>query len=208
MTKVALLAGGDYSPPKGDFDVYIGIDRGALRLLENGFALDWAVGDFDSISSDELAKLKSSGAIIHRSPAEKDDTDTELALKLLFKAYPLAQATIFGAFGGRIDHFLSNVFLPSDPELQPFMSQIHLANETNVISYFPAGEHTFRAHPEMDYLAFMTDEETELTILGAKYELTAANYFKKKIYASNEAVGKPISLTVPSGYVIVIESKD
>lgn len=208
MTKVALLAGGDYSPPMGDFDFYIGIDRGALRLLENGFALDWAVGDFDSISEEEMAKIMSSGARIHQSPSEKDDTDTELALKLLFKTYPLAQATVFGAFGGRVDHFLSNVFLPSDPDLQPYMRQLHLANETNFISYFPAGEHTFEAHPEMAYLAFMTDEEAELTILGAKYELTVANYFKKKIYSSNEAIGKPITLSVSSGYVVVVESKD
>ncbi|MEQ9763457.1 thiamine diphosphokinase [Streptococcus sp. ZJ151] len=208
MTRVALLAGGDYSPPRGDFDLYIGIDRGALRLLENGFALDWAVGDFDSISEEEMAKIVSSGARIYRSPAEKNDTDTELALKLLFKTYPLAQATLFGAFGGRVDHFLSNIFLPSDPDLQPYMRQIHLANDTNFISYFPRGEHTVESHPEMTYLAFMTDEETELRILGAKYELTAANFFKKKIYSSNEAIGKPITLTVPSGYVVVIESED
>ncbi|MGV3007364.1 hypothetical protein [Streptococcus pluranimalium] len=66
MTKVSLLAGGDYSPPQGDFDVNIGVERGALTLLENGFARDWAVGYFDYNSSDELAKLKWSGAIIHQ----------------------------------------------------------------------------------------------------------------------------------------------
>ena len=31
------------------------------------------------------------------APAEKDDTDTELALKIIFQLYPEAEVTIFGA---------------------------------------------------------------------------------------------------------------
>ncbi|MFU2164270.1 thiamine diphosphokinase [Streptococcus pluranimalium] len=208
MIRAALMAGGDYSPPRGDFDIYIGIDRGALKLLEEGWQLDWAVGDFDSISDAEFETIKHSGATLYSSSAEKDDTDTELALKHLFAQYPQAEATLFGVFGGRMDHLLSNVFLPSDPELAPFMSQIHLADETNYISYLPQGKHTFQAQSEMTYLAFMTDDEAVLTILGAKYDLTAANYFKKKIYSSNESIGQPITVVIPSGYVVVIESKD
>lgn len=208
MIKTALLAGGDYTPPEGDFDLYIGIDRGALMLLEQGYPLDWAIGDFDSISDKELSNIQASGAVIYQSPAEKNDTDTELALKQLFHHYPSAQATLFGGFGGRLDHFLSNIFLPSDPEIAPYMKQITLVNNRNVVTYLPQGHQVFDANPKMAYLSFMTDQDAELTILGAKYELTAANFFQKKIYSSNEAIGKPIEVVVPKGYVVVIESND
>lgn len=208
MIRVALLAGGNYTPLGKDFDLYVGIDRGALTLLEQGYSLDWAVGDFDSVSDSEMSQIVLSGAKIYQSPAEKNDTDTELALKLVFRHYPKARVTVFGAFGGRLDHFLANIFLPSDSQIAPYMRQICLVDNRNMVSYLPQGNHVFDAHPQMTYLAFMTDQDTTLTILGAKYDLTAANFFQKKIYSSNEAIGKPISVTVPKGYVVVIESKD
>ena len=166
------------------------------------------MGDFDSVSDSEMSQIALSGAKIYQSPAEKNDTDTELALKLVFRHYPKARVTVFGAFGGRLDHFLANIFLPSDSQIAPYMRQICLVDNCNIVSYLPQGNHVFDAHPQMTYLAFMTDQDTTLTILGAKYDLTAANFFQKKIYSSNEAIGKPISVTVPKGYVVVIESKD
>ena len=132
-------------------------------MLELGLPIDLAVGDFDSVSRSELEMIQSATKDCMIAPAEKDDTDTELALKITFQLYPEAEVTIFGAFGGRIDHMLSNIFLVSDPEL---------------------------------------------TILGAKYELTSMNYFQKKIYSSNEFVDGPIQVIVPNGYVIVIQTKD
>lgn len=208
MVKVALLAGGDYSPPIGDFDLYVGIDRGAIRLLEKGFPLDWAVGDFDSISDDERNRVASSGAKVYSSSSEKNDTDTELALKHVFAEMPTAQTTVFGVFGGRVDHLLSNIFLPSDPELAPFMEQIHLVDETNHVSYLPKGQHILRLQTGMSYFSLMTSDNADLTIQGAKYDLTSANFFKKKIYSSNETLGQPITITAPSGYVVLVETKD
>ncbi|MFR4698498.1 MAG: thiamine diphosphokinase, partial [Streptococcus salivarius] len=142
------------------------------------------------------------------APAEKDDTDTELALKIVFQLYPEAEVTIFGAFGGRIDHMLSNIFLVSDPELAPFMRRICLRDKQNKITYYPEGSHKVLPEPGMTYVSFLHEGDGELTILGAKYELTSMNYFQKKIYSSNEFVDGPIQVIVPNGYVIVIQTKD
>ena len=111
----------------------------AYVLLELGLPLDLAVGDFDSVSRSELEMIQSAAKDCMIAPAEKDDTDTELALKAIFSKYPQAQVTIFGAFGGRIDHMMSNLFLPSDPELAPFMRQITLRDEQNTVQFYPAG---------------------------------------------------------------------
>lgn len=120
MPKIALFVGGELEWFATDFDYFVGVDRACLRLLELGLPLDLAAWDFDSVSRSELEMIQSAAKIVWLLQLKKDDTDTELALKIIFQLYPEAEVTIFGAFGGRIDHMLSNIFLVSDPELAPF----------------------------------------------------------------------------------------
>lgn len=182
MTKVAVFAGGQLSDFSTGFDVFVGVDRGSLFLLENKLPLDIAVGDFDSVSQDELQEIQHKAGVFIQANPEKDDTDTELALKTVFGQYPKAQVTIFGAFGGRIDHMMSNLFLPGDPDLAPFMRQITLRDKQNSIQFYPAGTCQVLPEAEMTYVSFMADGDADLTIEGAKYNLNAKNFFKKKIY--------------------------
>lgn len=206
--KIALLAGGCRVEIPQDFDAYVGIDRACLWLLEQGLPLDLAIGDFDSVTNRELQQIGQQASQLIQAPSQKNDTDTELTLKTVLDLYPQAQLTIFGAFGGRLDHALSNVFLPSDPEIAPFMKQISLVDEQNVIDYLPAGRHQISAIPGMTYVSFMTEGATNLTIKGAKYELTSGNYFQKKIYSSNEFSNQAIEVSLDQGYLVVIQSKD
>jgi len=206
--KIALIAGGEISPINKHYDYYVGIDRGCLFLLENQLALDLAIGDFDSVSALEFAKIRQNAQQLIIAPAEKDDTDTELALKTVFAQFPTAFVTIYGAFGGRLDHLFSNVFLPSEPVLAPFMQQIELVDTQNVIHYVPAGTHKIQPIDGMKYISFMADGDANLTISGAKYELNSQNFFKKKMYSSNEFVGNSIELSFNSGYVVIIQTKD
>ncbi|ACG61639.1 thiamine pyrophosphokinase [Streptococcus equi subsp. zooepidemicus MGCS10565] len=208
MVKVALFAGGDLSYFTCDFDYFVGIDRGSLFLLENGLPLNMAVGDFDSIPQVAFEVVKEQAELLVQASPEKNDTDTELALKEVFTRFPEAEVTIFGAFGGRLDHLLSNVFLPADPELAPFMAQICLRDQQNAISYRSSGWQTIRQDKDMTYVAFMADGDVDLTITGAKFDLTTSNFFKKKVYASNEFIDQPIKVHVPKGYLIIIQSKD
>ncbi|PVX42762.1 thiamine pyrophosphokinase [Pasteurella langaaensis DSM 22999] len=208
MTNIAFIAGGEFSPLQNHYDFYVGIDRGCLFLLNNGLPLDFAIGDFDSISAADLAKIQQATKHFIQAPTAKNDTDTELALKTIFAQYPQAKATIYGGFGGRLDHLLANVFLPSDPELAPFMQQISLIDGQNVVSYAPSGLHRVKRIDNMKYVSFMTDGNADLTILNAKYDLTPSNFFKKKIYSSNEFIGDFIDVSVDSGYVVIIQTKD
>ena len=208
MAKVALFAGGDLSYISRDFDYFVGIDRGSLFLLENGLPLNMAVGDFDSVSQETFTDIKEKAELLIIAHPEKDDTDTELALKEVFARFPEAEVTIFGAFGGRMDHLLSNIFLPSDPDIAPFMSQIALRDQQNMLTYRPEGRHLINQEEGMTYVAFMAEGEADLTIAGAKFELTQDHFFKKKIYSSNAFIHQPITVSLPSGYLIIIQSKD
>lgn len=208
MIKIALFAGGTIDNFQMDFDLFIGVDRGSLLLIEQGICPDLAVGDFDSVSEKGLALICSQSKEVLQAQPEKDDTDLELAVKAVFARYPQAQVTIFGAFGGRLDHTLANIFLPSNPEITPYMQQIRLCNAQNELRYCPQGRHEVKPVAGMNYLAFMPVDDSRLTIEGAKYPLNESNYFFKKVYASNEFIDKPVFLECQSGYVIVIYSKD
>ena len=208
MIKIALFAGGTIDSFQMDFDLFIGVDRGSLFLIEQGICPDLAVGDFDSVSEKELALICSQSKEVLQAQPEKNDTDLELAVKTAFVRYPQAQVTIFGAFGWRLDHTLANIFLPSNPEITPYMQQIRLCNAQNELRYCPQGRHEIKPVAGMNYLAFMPVDDGRLTIEGAKYPLNESNYFFKKVYASNEFIDEPVFLECQSDYVIVIYSKD
>ena len=208
MTRIALYAGGDLDVLETDFDVFVGVDAGSLFLLQHQLPLDMVIGDFDSVSPADFQQIEQAAKELIQAPAEKDDTDLELALKTVFERYPQAQARVFGALGGRIDHLLSNLFLASEPNLAPFMGQMELAGEDNRILFRPAGQHRLSPIEGMTYISFMPSDGSHLTIENAKYPLREENFFFKKCYSSNEFLDGDIQIALDTGYVVIIYSKD
>ena len=208
MVKIVVVAGGDSSLLPKNQDIYLGVDGGCLKLLEQGLPIDIAVGDFDSVSEVDLRKIQAQAKQVVQSVPEKNDTDLELALKTVFEDYPDAAVTVYGAFGGRLDHFLSNIFLPTDPDLAPYMEQIQLVDGQNRLIYRPAGCHEIQPDPAMSYVGFMPVGQGDLEITGAKYPLHQENYFLKAMYGSNEFLDQPIQLSLDRGYLVIVYSKD
>ncbi|HGK7344902.1 TPA: thiamine diphosphokinase [Streptococcus suis] len=208
MIKIAVIAGGSFDCLPEPADLYVGVDAGSLRLLEASLPLDRAIGDFDSVTPEELGRIKDLAERFLQAPAEKDDTDLELALKEVFKAYPQAQVRIYGALGGRMDHMMSNLFLPAEPDLAAYMEQIELVDRQNVVRFRPAGQHRLSPIAGMKYISFMPSDQSRLTIRHAKYPLDASNYFFKKCYTSNEFIDRDIDIQLDQGYVVLIYSKD
>lgn len=208
MANIAILAGGDSALLPRDHDVYVGVDGGCLKLLGQGLPLDMAVGDFDSVSETDLNNIKAQAKQVVQSVPEKNDTDLELALKAVFEEGPTARVSVYGAFGGRLDHFLSNIFLPTDPDLAPYMEQIQLVDGQNRLLYRPAGCHEILPDPAMSYVGFMPVGGGHLEITGAKYPLHPENYFLKAMYGSNEFLDKPIQVSLDRGYLVIVYSKD
>lgn len=208
MIKIAVIAGGSFDCLPEPADLYVGVDAGSLRLLDHFLPLDWAIGDFDSVTPEELGRIKDLAERFLQAPAEKDDTDLELALKEVFKAYPQAQVRIYGALGGRMDHMMSNLFLAAEPDLAAFMEQIELVDCQNVVRFRPTGQHRLLPIAGMKYISFMPSDQSRLTIRHAKYPLDASNYFLKKCYSSNEFIDRDIDIQLDQGYVVLIYSKD
>jgi thiamine pyrophosphokinase len=97
-------------------DLVIAADGGGNALYTIRFVPHLVVGDLDSLNVAIESWFAAAGAEIRRYPAEKDETDLELAL-LLAVERGATRIDILGAFGGRWDQSLSNVALLALPEL-------------------------------------------------------------------------------------------
>lgn len=95
------------------YDFVIGVDFGNINLINAGILPDLAVGDFDSVNADELKLIKTKAKELIILPAEKDDTDLEVALDVALKRFNQGKIIIAGALGGRMDHMLTNLFFAS-----------------------------------------------------------------------------------------------
>ena len=96
----------------------VAADGGARHAAALDLAIDRWVGDGDSLGEDALAELVAAGVPIDRSPFDKDESDTELAVRAALARRPDA-ITILGALGGpRLDHALANLALLELPELR------------------------------------------------------------------------------------------
>ena len=113
--KVLILTNGEY----GDYsfcdvsklyDYVICADRGMNHARHLGIQPHLIVGDFDSGSEEDLAYFEAQGIEILRFKAEKDETDTEIAIQ---KAISVGakEVDIYGGLGSRLDHSLANVHL-------------------------------------------------------------------------------------------------
>lgn len=211
--KTLMAAGG---PPatwpilSEEYQCYVGVDRGALYLLEAGLPLSMAVGDFDSLSAEEGERVFAAADCVHQSPAEKDDTDTQLALATIFAADPEAEVTIVGATGGRLDHLLANLWLGLEPRFQPFLRQFQLVDQQNHLSYYLPGSYEVEPVAGMKYLAFCClTPVAELTLQQVKYELKRQPVPQATSYASNEFLpGETAKFSFSDGVVAVIQSRD
>ena len=99
-----------------DLDVVIAADAGALLAAPLGLSLDLIVGDGDSLGEAALAAFIEQGVAVERSPIDKDSSDTELAL-VAAAVRGATDLVVVGAFGGRLDHALANIWVLAHPRL-------------------------------------------------------------------------------------------
>ena len=116
--KIIIISGGRFGDPiffkkkvaEIGASLIIVCDGGVRHLRKLGMKPDVIIGDMDSIEPTQLANYSAQGVKVIKYQANKDFTDTELALDYALDLKPTA-IYIWGALGGRLDHTLANVFL-------------------------------------------------------------------------------------------------
>ncbi|TPR13980.1 thiamine diphosphokinase [Apilactobacillus timberlakei] len=214
MKIVNLLVGGPTDLWPNDLklgkikDNWIGVDRGSFRLIEMGINPIVSIGDYDSMNDEELSIVKSHVNDLRTFDPIKDDTDTQLALKIANKELNADIINIYGATGGRLDHFLSNFLMMTEPRYKKIVSKIRIIDNQNTISYFLPGSHTIKKELDKKYLAYLPLNEMNLTLNDVKYTLDNYHVARPISFASNEFIGTKANFSFDKGILSVIQSKD
>jgi thiamine pyrophosphokinase len=117
----------------------IAADGGARLAARLGLQPEIVIGDLDSLDPQERQALVEAGVRLQASPADKDETDLELALRLAV-AGGAEQVAVLGALGGRLDMTLANVLLLADDRLAGVEVQLWHGEQTAWIIRPPGGE--------------------------------------------------------------------
>ncbi len=99
-----------------DDDFIIAADGGTRHALNLGLLPSVVIGDLDSLDSVNRCTLEEQGVDFRQFPADKDETDLELAL-LYAREHGYEEILLIGALGGRLDQTLGNLSLLTDPAL-------------------------------------------------------------------------------------------
>lgn len=187
---------------------WIGVDRGNLWLIEKGKTPIIAIGDFDSMSSDEQKIVSSHVSDIRTFDPHKDYTDTQLALTIADQELNADIINIYGATGGRIDHFISNFLMATEPKYKSIVHKIRIIDKQNTITYYTPGDGKVVKEDNKHYLAFIPLNQMNLSIYDAEYTLD--NHFVPRsfAYSSNQFVTNECNFWFDEGILCVIQSKD
>ncbi len=181
---------------------YIGADRGALILAKQKIHMIAAIGDFDSVSEEQLSQIEACTDQMVRLNPIKDDSDSEAAVRMAVeKGYE--NIILLGALGGRTDHEIVNLKLAAE-----FPNRLILRNHQNMVEARSVGIYEIEQN-EFPYFSIFTADEAEISLSGFKYPLSHRLMKKTDLYGlSNEILKDKGILTVHSGIVITIRSKD
>jgi thiamine pyrophosphokinase len=91
-----------------EHDLIIAVDGGGTLCAEAGVVPDALIGDLDSIADRDRKLLQDGGSEVLTFPADKDQTDLELAIAHA-RALGATSLTVTAASGLRLDHTLGSL---------------------------------------------------------------------------------------------------
>lgn len=210
---VVITAGGpaDELPDLSLYEgaLHIGVDAGVMTLLERGIEPAEAVGDFDSVTDSEYEKIRLAFPELERSPSEKDESDTEIALKKAMDYNP-ETVIVAGVTGGRLDHYLAALQIVFAYQKNYPLVDFRVLNKQNRIRFMKPGTYQMKAENDFTYISFypFSEEVSGFTIEGFKYPVKDEQIsFGSTRFTSNELAGDG-TVSFTKGDLIVIESSD
>lgn len=208
-----VLAGGEipdrrYESGLADADFVVAADMG-IRIARNfGLSVDALVGDFDSASVGERAWANDEGVTEVAFPADKDQTDLDLALSHVEASAPVSvdRIVVVGVTGGRLDHELGNWATCGRPR----RLAVDVWTDRGVASFLH-GE--FRnaitmtgAAGRILSLIPMFGPASGVTAVGVRWPLKGETLYPDGSRGlSNEFVGGAASVSVESGTLLVVQ---
>ena len=199
------MTGGECGPIQGldGAEYMIACDRGLRYALDSELVPDIVIGDFDSLEDQEaLDQFRN----VVRYPKEKDDTDTMLAIKHAI-SLGFSNIQIFGAFGGRMDHFIANIQAAAYAAAHGALCRMTGRDEEAWV--FSGRTVSIPKKSGWSFSLFaLTDICSGVTLTDMKYpaeNVTVTNTFP--IGISNEYLADTTDVSVKEGILLVMQSR-
>lgn len=203
---IVVIAGGAPIDPAhasavGEATRVVAADSGVAAARVLGWAVDVAVGDFDSLDPATVEHIDAIAGDVRRFPADKDATDFELALEVAAESAP-ARVLVVGIEGGRPDHALANLLVASSARFAALDIELVLEGgrawvvRDDLVGSCPGGSTVSLVAVHGPALVSLSGVRWPLDreVLGAGSTRGV----------SNECAGGPLTLTVHDGTVLCI----
>ncbi len=214
--KFLIVSGGSLSKEfvtkvvgQGKYDRILAADSGMNALYAAAVTPDIIIGDFDSADEKILAFFQQNKAIDFCTlNPEKDDTDTEFAIRESIRR-GADSITIIGGTGTRLDHVLGNIsLLGIGFEEQISMELLDEHNRIRMIQKPLTLEKDAQYGKYVSLIPYGGDVQG-ITLRGFKYPLsdyTMGGF--NSLGISNEIVDEKAVIELTRGSLLVIESHD
>ena len=188
-----------------DSRLLIAADGGLRLAFQVGLTPDIVIGDMDSATPELLSRAIAHGAAIKQFPAQKNETDLELAL---IEAVHQGCDTIrvIGFLGDRIDQTLGNIYLLSLPILRD--RDVKLVNHSQTSWLAWPGETVITGNPG-DTLSLipLSGDVGNITTQGLEYTLNHETLaFGPARGMSNVLTDTEVRFTFKSGLLLVVRT--
>ncbi len=208
MQRAIIFSNGEYRSTAGVIsrlfpgDFLICADGALAWMQELGLQPDLLVGDMDSVSSILVEQAVALGVEVLRVPAEKDFTDTEMALREAIKR-GYNDVIVFGAWGDRIDHSLGNLLL-----FPPFVesgTRVALSDGKSDAYYVKDVLELHGCRGKTVSLLPLTPSVQRVSIDGFHYPLREATLcWGQTLGVSNLATSDKVSVSLARGMLLVV----
>jgi thiamine pyrophosphokinase len=210
--KAIVVAGGDAAPEDAaqlaGAEILIAADSGAEWLASHGATPDLVIGDMDSVDPALLSQLSSRGVAVERHPAEKEESDVELALARAV-ADGADQVVILGGLGGkRLDHELANLLLLVDRRWDGI--ELRMARGPTTVRALHGGQHRELDGAPGDLVTLLPvgGDAAGVTTTGLRFPLRSEILqLGRSRGLSNEVEQAPASVSLDGGTLLVIETR-
>lgn len=194
------------------FGCTIAADRGMEFFYEQKLIPDYIVGDFDSANLEVLQYYRNlpegHRPDIRRFQPEKDETDTELAIRTAIRA-GCDVIHLLGATGSRVDHMLGNLHMLGAAMERG--AECRMVDKNNRIRMVCHGITLKRGEQYGKYVSLFpfTPQVRGLTLRGFKYPLTDSTLeCYHSLGVSNEIVAEEAEISFREGVLLIAEAKD